>query len=1037
MPQKKPYKQTFSIRVTIGSLLLLVATLTATLALSIHYHFIYQTLEEHQLAESSSVAKNVSDNMKETDTRMRNIAFTLAQVVEPSNDTQKWLPAFLTTLEATPELYSVFFGTQDDDFYQVINLDVEQTLRSNINAKSDDKWLMVTVKKARNGQRKKTVSFVSNDLKVRKTQETLSGYFPSLRPWYQKAQSGGTIKTEPYIFAQVAVSGQTYATKNNAGTAVIGIDVLLSTLSTILNQTFAQQLSEAYVFRQTGEMLADTNPTFKEKPLPTLPSLPMTEQEKALIKSLSPLRISNQRNWAPIDYSVLGEPRGYAIDMVKMIGQMTGIKWAFSNGLDWSELVNQFNNDKLDALHSLQYHKDGYAQGVYSDPIFTLPFGILVSDTLTDIKDLSAFNDDKVAILSGWSIIPNLKKNYPNIDIIEVNDSFEGLTLLKTGKISGFIDSSAILKHAVHQYFTDGVTVIEDIAPFNQGFETEFHIALNKRYAELLPIINRAIKKVNDTQKDFLLAKWLGNSAATKHRVIPHAVFYDLMASPSQQGSLVNSVTKSGDTYVYLQPVGSSSPSEFLAITLPVSVLHNQVVRQVLYATGISALIMLPMLWLAWLSGSPIIQAIRSLKKETKKIQKRNYKQLQPVKSRIREISQLSDSVEEMANQLQAHEKQQEALLDSIVQLIARAIDDKSPYTAGHCNRVPVIAMMLADAAESSTQGSFEDFRFKGEREKREFQMAAWLHDCGKITVPEYIVDKGTKLEANYNRLHEIRMRFEVIWRDIALKGYMKRHNGEDVDQVLSWVKTQQSRLQEEFTFVASLNTGDRPVSDEDISKLKKIGAQTWCRQFDDTIGLSPVEKDRLSASSTTQTLLKDLPEHKVPRYHPPCYDYGITMQAPEFLSDYGEIYNLSILRGTLTKEDRYRINEHMVSGIKMLESLPFPDDLKQVPRLATTHHETLAGRGYPRQLSEDQLSVKERILAIADIFEALTAADRPYKKAFKLSKAIAIMEDMVANKHIDGDLFTLFVKQGLHITYAERFLSPDQIDVDNGNIKT
>ncbi|CAM3771047.1 HD domain-containing phosphohydrolase [Vibrio aquimaris] len=1034
MTQPKTKKQTFSIRVTIGSLLLLVTTLTATLALSIHYHFIYQTLEEHQLEESSTVAENVSDTMKETDSRMRNIAFTLAQVINPLDKNQQWLPAFLATLEATPELYSVFFGTKNDDFYQIINLDVEQTLRKSMDAQPDDRWVMVNVKQTEGGQRKKTVSFVSQDLKVRKTEETLSGYFPSLRPWYRKAhaQADKVIKTEPYIFSQVSVSGQTYATQNASGTAVIGIDVLLSTLATILNQTFEEQLSEAYVFRQTGELLADTHPTPQEKPLPTLPLLSMTEQEKALIERLGPLRVSNQRNWAPIDYSVLGEPRGYAIDMVKMIGQMTGIQWAFSNGLDWSELVKQFNDEKLDALHSLQYHKDGYARGAFSDPIFSLPFGVLVPTSLSGVRDLAEFNGESVAILSGWSIIPKLKKAYPNIDVIEVSDSFEGLTLLKAGKISGFIDSSAILQHAVHQYFTDGVTVIEDIAPFNREFETKFHIALNQRYTALLPIINRAIEKINDTQKDFLLAKWFGDSAATKHRVIPHAAFYDMMASPSQQGKLVNATTKSGDSYIYLQPVGSSSPSEFLAITLPVSILHNQVVRQVLYATVISALIMLPMLWLAWLSGTPIIQAIRSLRKETRKIQARNYNELQPVKSRIREISQLSTSVEEMANQLQAHEKQQEALLDSIVQLIARAIDDKSPYTAGHCNRVPIIAMMLAEAAEASTEPPFSDFRFNNEREKREFQMAAWLHDCGKITVPEYIVDKGTKLEANYNRLHEIRMRFEVLWRDITIKGYMKRDNGEDENQVLSWVKEQQARLQEEFIFVASLNTGDCPVSDDDITKLKTIGAQTWCRKFDDTIGLSPVEKDRLSESSITQTLLKDLPEHKIPRFHPPCYDHGITMQAPEYLSDHGEIYNLSIPRGTLTKEDRYRINEHMVSGIKMLESLPFPDDLKQVPRLATTHHETLAGKGYPRQLDERELSVKERILAIADIFEALTAADRPYKKAFKLSKAIAIMEDMVVNKHIDGDLFTLFLNSGLHISYAKQFLSPDQIDVEH-----
>ena len=182
MTQPKAKKQTFSIRVTIGSLLLLVTTLTATLALSIHYHFIYQTLEEHQLEESSTVAENVSDTMKETDTRMRNIAFTLAQVIDPLDKNQQWLPAFLATLEATPELYSVFFGTKDDDFYQIINLDVEQTLRKSMDAQPDDRWVMVNVKQTEGGQRKKTVSFVSQDLKVRKAEETLSGYFPSLRP---------------------------------------------------------------------------------------------------------------------------------------------------------------------------------------------------------------------------------------------------------------------------------------------------------------------------------------------------------------------------------------------------------------------------------------------------------------------------------------------------------------------------------------------------------------------------------------------------------------------------------------------------------------------------------------------------------------------------------------------------------------------------------------------------------------------------------------------------------------------------------------
>lgn len=1024
-------KRTFPFRLTIGLLLIFVATLTAAVALFVQFNLIYKTLEENQLERFSSVAQLVSKNMERTDDRMRRVVATLSHVIDPNLDDIHWQTTFVTTLEATPDLYSVYFSNSDDDYFQIINLDVVETLREIVGAKLDERWLSVTIKWETDKKRIRTFSFLDKDLKVRRVQRSVSGYYPSLRPWHQKAQLGGVVKTEPYVFAQVPEPGQTYASLNEAGNAVIGADILITSLSAILNRTFDSQPSDAYVFRQTGELLADTNPVLKEERLPQLKSLPMTEEEKALVTSLNPLRISNQRNWAPIDYSVLGEPRGYGIDMVRMIGQMTGIEWLYVNGLDWTEFLNQFNSGKIDALHSLQRHEDGYAKGVFSDKLFSLPFGMLVPEEFTHITDLNEFNGNQVAILAGWSIIPKLRKNYPEIELVEVEDTYKALSLLKLGAVDGFIDSVAILEFAVNQYFTEGLSIIQNVAPFDQGFETRFHIALTENYKVLIPIINRAIANIGKVEHELLLNRWLGDTVATQHRVIPHAVFYDLMASPSQYDSLVKTRTKAGDTYVYIQPVGASSPKEFLAITLPVSVLENQVMGQVIVATGISGLFMLPTLWFAWLSGIPISKQIRELKVETRKIQRQKYDSLQPVKSRIREISQLSESVEELAEQLQTHEKQQDALLDSIVQIIARAIDDKSPYTAGHCNRVPVIASMLARAAEAETSGSLASFNFNNEQEKREFQLAAWLHDCGKITVPEHIVDKGTKLEANYNRLHEIRMRFEVIRRDITLTGFEKKASGEPDNQVELWMNEQYARLHEEFEFIASLNIGDKLVSEEDKTRLKQIGSQTWTRYFDDRIGLSPVEKDRLSISHTEQTLLKDLPEHKIPRYHPPCYDFGIKMKAPKYLSDLGEVYNLSISRGTLTAEDRYRINEHMVSGIKMLESLPFPDELKQVARLATTHHETLAGTGYPRQLTADELSTKERILAIADIFEALTAADRPYKKAFKLSKAIAIMEDMVKNQHIDGELFSLFIKNNLHINYAKRFLNPDQIDVE------
>src|SRR5690606_28703806 len=152
-------------------------------------------------------------------------------------------------------------------------------------------------------------------------------------------------------------------------------------------------------------------------------------------------------------------------------------------------------------------------------------------------------------------------------------------------------------------------------------------------------------------------------------------------------------------------------------------------------------------------------------------------------------------------------------------------------------------------------------------------------------------------------------------------------------------------------------------------------------------------------------------------------------MEIPRHLYNLGELYNLSIARGTLTAEDRFKINEHIISTIKMLDSLPFPEDLALVPRYASTHHETLNGTGYPRGLSAEDLSIPERIMVLADIFEALTAADRPYKPAKTVSKAIAILHTMVLNHHVDRDVFALFLSSGVYLEFARRFLPPEQID--------
>lgn len=378
----------------------------------------------------------------------------------------------------------------------------------------------------------------------------------------------------------------------------------------------------------------------------------------------------------------------------------------------------------------------------------------------------------------------------------------------------------------------------------------------------------------------------------------------------------------------------------------------------------------------------------------------------------------------------------QKATTESIIRVLASAIDTKSPHTGHHCVRVPELAMMLAEAACKQTQGPLAHFNFESEDQWLEFRVGAWLHDCGKVTTPEYVIEKATKLDMLFNRIHEIRMRFEVLLRDAnirRLETLLEGGNDLEADQKFDREKAELIR---DFAFIADCNMGRESMHPSDCERIRTIGEKTWLRYFDDTLGLSQQDTMRLQADDkpalpVTEQLLSDKPKHIVPRPPNKVPDpaLGIKMNIPENMFNYGEIYNLSIQKGTLTAEERYKINEHIIETINLLEKIPFPDFLQRVPEYATTHHETLDGRGYPRKLTEKDLSIPARIMAVADIFEAITASDRPYKKPYKLSESLKILSNMKNNRHIDPDVFELFLTSGVYKEFAVKYLLPEQID--------
>jgi len=329
-----------------------------------------------------------------------------------------------------------------------------------------------------------------------------------------------------------------------------------------------------------------------------------------------------------------------------------------------------------------------------------------------------------------------------------------------------------------------------------------------------------------------------------------------------------------------------------------------------------------------------------------------------------------------------------EAMFESLIKLIATAIDDKSPHTGGHCRRVPELTMMLAEAAHNTRHGYLKDFEMS-DADRHELTIAGWLHDCGKIATPEYVIDKSTKLQSFFDRIALIETRFEVLRRDQEIAWLKQKlvalEQGRQLDQGLDAdYQNNLAKLADELAFIKKANTGGEFMTVEDQDRIRNLKSITW------------------SFNGVPAPLLTD-----------------------------NEIENLTVAKGTLTAREREIINRHIDTTIAMLDKIKFPKHLEKVPEYAGGHHEKMDGTGYPKRLTREQMSIPARAMAIADIFEALTAKDRPYKDGKKLSEALAILKKMKDNQHIDPDLYDTFIEQKVYLRYAEKFLDPNQMDVD------
>ncbi|MEX6502517.1 HD domain-containing phosphohydrolase [Pseudomonas zhanjiangensis] len=875
------------------------------------------------------------------------------------------LKPFAQALRDNPQIASLYLGYEDGDFFQVRPLR-DEAMKLRFLAPNNAAFQVWSIDRNAEGTEAAYLFYDGSLNLIGQRARPEEDFDPRKRPWYRRARvNGGQITTKPYVFFSTSEVGTTLARRSGL-TTVLAADLTLAELSATLVDQQITRSSQIVLYDPAGNAVA----------YPDSALLTMMMDGEAIL--------SPARELSPEIDALLANDTG---ELQQTVLELQGRRWVVSRsrlleggpqGLFLALLVPE--DELLEDAYRMRWQG---ALITLTTLLLCLPLGWLTSRIVA--KPLKALVAEAEAIRRFDFKSPASGRSL----ILEVDQLAVSMTRMKE-TISSFLEIAASLS-AQKRFDPLLERVLEET------------IGISRAHGGLIYLVDEETGRLE-----------------------PHGLFLNGERQSLEQHAMPGYPLAGDSLPEWLQGPARGERSSTSSIGFDQAGDFRSLLRALnsprvhLVATGLHN------------RQGDTLGVLLLLHCDTG--EEADPAMLRP--ERVAFVEAIS-GVAALCIESQRLLERQKQLLDAIIQLIAGAIDAKSPYTGGHCQRVPVITLMLARAAAQCEEPPFLDYQPTPE-EWEALHIAAWLHDCGKVTTPEYVVDKATKLETLYDRIHEVRTRFEVLKRDAWIAYWQGRAQGGDAEQLASVRDQLLSTLDEEFALVARSNLGGETMEEEDLNRLRRIAQRTWMRTLDDRLGLSWEEAQRYADRPTAslpveEPLLADKPEHLIPR--PPAEliapdnPWGFKLDVPEHKFNLGELHNLSIGRGTLTPEERYLINHHIVQTILMLEHLPLPPHLKQVPELAGGHHEKVDGSGYPKRLRREQMSLPARMMAIADIFEALTAVDRPYKKGKLLSESLAIMAEMCRNGHIDPQLFALFVRAQVYRRYAEGYMQAEQID--------
>lgn len=889
-------------------------------------------------------------------------------------DRLRHLPALAEILDRNPSLSSFYVGYENGDFFLVRSLGDDVAEPAKVAAPDNTAYVVQSIVVGPGGRRDAQFIYLTSSLAtIKQVYRPDFNFDPRQRDWYRRAMaSAQQIKTKPYVFFTMQKFGITFARRNHAGNSVVGADIALTNLSRVIARQKVTPSADLVVVDADGAALAYRKPALLVKPVQL--DSGAAGFDSVTLSELGGGQFATLASRLPLQ---LNDDTLFPIEV---------------DGRSWSGRIMPINH-AADPLY--------LAIAAPRDELLGQAIPSLRTDLLTTLVML--LGSIPLAWLLAWWLGKPLRRlagqaramqrfdftpsDASDSSVSEIRNLADSMEESKS-TIKRFMDISSAL--AAEQDLDKLLERILDETISTARADMGALYLLDDAHAILNPVL---AKWRNPAQTSSLSC--LASLDTTHADNVCHPMLQALQ-SPKSTISRLQMAEAMADGWLGDIPV-QLGRQEFSLMVIPLKNRQEQAIGLILLAGPVMAAQEVAHLvyFLEALSGTAAISI---------------------------ENKQLV--------------KNQKNLLESFIQVMASAIDAKSPHTGAHCQRVPELTKMLAQAACDAQEGPYQDFTLNA-LQWEEVHIGSWLHDCGKVTTPEFIVDKATKLETIYNRINEIRMRFEVIKRDEEILCLHAIAQGGDRAQLQAALALAWQQLDDDFAFVAACNVGGEFMAPAKIERLQQIARRTWMRTLDDRIGLSWDELERKGETMTSlpvqEMLLADKPEHRIPRTEKERIavdnPWNFKLDTPELLYNRGEIHNLRIQRGTLTAEERYKINDHMVQTIIILNSLPFPPHLRNVPEIAGGHHEKMDGTGYPKRIARHQMSPVARMMAIADIFEALTASDRPYKKAKTLSETIAIMYQMKQDQHIDPDLFDLFLRSGVYLRYAGKYMAPNLID--------